>query len=459
MRVGIIGAGLMGMALARKYAADGHTVTVIEHANQPGGLATWSDFGGFDWDRFYHVILPSDQQTIGFLNELGISDELEWNRTYTGFYVDQKLHSISSNAEFLKFPLLSFTSKIRLGFTMLYASRINSWKRLEAITCEQWLRKISGNENVDKLWKPLLLAKLGPSYSRVSAVFIWSYIKRMFSARDKSASAEHLGHVRGGYKSIFNKIEADIKNAGGTIRLNESVMRVSSSDEGVLVHTPKETHVFDHVVCTSPTNVLENIVDRHLLAVGKSAGSVEYLGVVCLVVVTKKPITDFYVVNIADETIPFTGVIGMSSVIDTKNTGGYYLTYLPRYMLSTDTELEKSDGYFRETFLQGLTKMFPDFDASEIVSVHVNRAIKVQPLQVLNYSSMVPSVSTNDDRLHVLNTSQFVNATLNNNEVIGAVNRFYENVGSSFVELASVTSTSNDVTNGIDKVPDKVANG
>jgi hypothetical protein len=38
----------------------------------------------------------------------------------------------------------------------------------------------------------------------------------------------------------------------------------------------------------------------------------------------------------------------------------------------------------------------------------------------------VPQVRTKHPGLFVLNTSQFVNSTLNNNEVIGAVNRFYE---------------------------------
>ena len=116
----------------------------------------------------------------------------------------------------------------------------------------------------------------------------------------------------------------------------------------------------------------------------------------------------------------------MSNVVDTKNTNGYHLTYLPRYMLSTDPELDKPDSYFEKTFLEGIYRMFPDFDRNNLVGVHVHRAVKVQPLQVMNYSSMVPSVSTNDPRFHILNTSQFVNNTLNNNEVIGAVNQFYD---------------------------------
>lgn len=418
----------MGMALARKYAADGHQVTVIDNMPQTGGLATWYDFGGFSWDKFYHVILPSDQQLIGLLKDLNMSDELQWRRTYTGFFVDEKMHSISSNVEFLKFPLLSLFSKIRLGFTMLYASRINSWQRLEKVTCEQWLRKISGNENVEKLWKPLLMAKLGPSYSRVSAVFIWSYIKRMFSARDKSASAEHLGHVKGGYESIFARLQQRIEEADGQVRLNEAVTSISANADGISVVSEQGTQQFDHVVCTSPVNVLQKIVDADLLEIQSAKSTdrtVEYLGVVCVVLVTKKPITHYYVINIADETIPFTGVIGMSNVVDPENTQGNHLTYLPRYLLSTDDEIEKPDSYFEESFLKGITRMFSDFDDTDLISVHVNRAIKVQPLQVLDYSSIVPGASTSDPRLHVLNTSQFVNATLNNNEVIGAVNDFH----------------------------------
>lgn len=426
--IGIVGAGLMGMTLAHKLAADGYRVTVIEHADRTGGLTTWHDFDGVVWDRFYHVILPSDKNMIGLLKELDMQQDLQWRRTYTGFYVDKKLHSISSNVEFLKFPLLSFFSKIRLGFTMLYASKIDDWKRLENTTCEAWLRKVSGNENVEKLWKPLLLAKLGPSYQRVSAVFIWSYIKRMFSARDKSASAEHLGHVRGGYRSILEKMEQQITGNGGSVLLENAVQSIETSDQQVKVTCDSGELSFDQIICTSPVNVLEKIMPDSLLQVGQASGEgqVEYLGVVCVVLVTRKPITRYYVVNIADETIPFTGVIGMSNVVDSENTDGYHLTYLPRYLLSTDDEITRPDEYFKVSFVEGVKRMYPDFDEADLVGVHVNRAIKVQPLQVLNYSTLVPGVNTSDPRVHLLNTSQFVNATLNNNEVVGAVNRFYE---------------------------------
>jgi hypothetical protein len=54
----------------------------------------------------------------------------------------------------------------------------------------------------------------------------------------------------------------------------------------------------------------------------------------------------------------------------------------------------------------------------------MHRAVKVQPLQVLHYSRFIPSVTTENEDFFVLNTSQFVNCTLNNNEVVRAVDAF-----------------------------------
>ena len=59
--------------------------------------------------------------------------------------------------------------------------------------------------------------------------------------------------------------------------------------------------------------------------------------------------------------------------------------------------------------------------------MHINRAVKVQPLQVLDYSKLVPQVSSEHPDFFVLNTAQFAHMTLNNNEVISAVNQFLAN--------------------------------
>src|SRR5258708_6104023 len=113
MKIGIIGGGLMGLALAFRFSRLGHAVTVFERERQIGGLTTYQNYGAFYWDRFYHVILPSDQQLIQFLDDLGLADKLCWTRTLTGFYVDGQFHSMSSPFEFLRFPPVGFIGKVR----------------------------------------------------------------------------------------------------------------------------------------------------------------------------------------------------------------------------------------------------------------------------------------------------------------------------------------------------------
>jgi protoporphyrinogen oxidase len=136
VRIGIIGGGLMGLALAERLGSAGHRATVYERAEQPGGLATWHDFGPFTWDRFYHVILPSDTALVDFVRRIGLGEKLRWRATRTGFYVDRATHSLSSGLDFLRFPLLGPVSKARLAATILYCSRIRDWRPLERMTVE-----------------------------------------------------------------------------------------------------------------------------------------------------------------------------------------------------------------------------------------------------------------------------------------------------------------------------------
>jgi protoporphyrinogen oxidase len=433
VRVGIVGGGLMGLAVADRLAAAGHSVTVYERATQPGGLATWQDFGPCTWDRFYHVILPSDAPLIGFLRELGLADQLCWRPTQTGYYVDHKFYGLSNNLEFLRFPPLNLWDKARLAATILYCSRIEDWRRLENITVEDWLIRTSGRATFEKFWRPLLLAKLGENYRRVSAVFIWSYIKRLFSARDAAAQAEQLGYVSGGYRKVFLRIQERVQAAHGALRLNVDVRAVTAGAErGISIAADVGAEQFDKVVFTSPVNVMRAVVQPDLVALPSQRGDIEYLGVVCPVLLTRQAIMPYYVLNIADARIPFTGVVGMSNLVDRSETADLHLNYLPKYVLSDDPILRASDADLKTIFLSGVRAMFPQLAATDIVDLQIQRAVKVQPLQVLNYSQLVQQPTTQHRDFYVLNTAQFVNNTLNNNQVIRTVNEFFAAHGADF---------------------------
>jgi protoporphyrinogen oxidase len=189
---------------------------------------------------------------------------------------------------------------------------------------------------------------------------------------------------------------------------------------------------YDKVIFTGPVNVMRQVVDSNLVDIPVAGKDVEYLGVVCAVLITRTPIMPYYILNIGDERIPFTGIIGMSNLVSTQETAGLHFAYLPKYVLSDDPILQRSDDELRELFFRGVYEMFPNYPRDHIVGVHINRAIKVQPLQVLNYSSLVQQPRTKHSDFYVVNTAQFVNNTLNNNQVITTANAFLEQYGSEF---------------------------
>ena len=203
--IAIIGSGFLGLTLALRLSEAGNRVTVYESAPEIGGLASAWQIGDVVWDKHYHVTLLSDAFTRKIVEEIGLADEFEWVETKTGFYTDGKLVSMSNTLEFLQFPPLDLISKFRLGATIFYASRVKDWKALEKISVEDWLTKLSGKRTFEKMWKPLLKAKLGEAYKETSAAFIWATIQRMYAARNSGLKKEMFGYVRGGYARVLEK--------------------------------------------------------------------------------------------------------------------------------------------------------------------------------------------------------------------------------------------------------------
>ncbi|MBK5189820.1 MAG: FAD-dependent oxidoreductase, partial [Gemmatimonadaceae bacterium] len=160
-RIGIVGGGALGMTLALRMCEQGHDVVVLEGARSAGGLAASQQLAGYTWDRFYHVILQSDRDLLALLRDLGVESRLHWGVTRTGFYTDGVLYSLSTSLEFLAFPPLSLIDKMRLAGTIVYASRVKSWRPLQKIPVADWLRRLSGKRTFERIWLPLLKSKLG----------------------------------------------------------------------------------------------------------------------------------------------------------------------------------------------------------------------------------------------------------------------------------------------------------
>jgi protoporphyrinogen oxidase len=411
---------MLGMTIALRLAQQGKQVTVLEAAGHLGGLADAWSLAEWTWDRHYHVTLKSDLHLRSLLKELGFGNELKWTETRTGFYTDGKFYSMSNILEFLRFPPLSLLDRLRLGATIFYASRIKDWRKLERTPVADWLQRWSGTHTFEKIWLPLLRAKLGEGYRKTSAAFIWATIARMYAARRTGLKKEMFGYVDGGYARIVEQFIEVLRKSGVRIRFCCPVKEVCSPDGiGVNVKFASgQSETFDQVVLTIPAPAVMKVCP--LLSQDEKAGlsGVEYQGIVCASLLLKRPLSNFYITNLTDPSLPFTAVIEMTALVDRSRFGGNSLVYLPKYVSAHDAEFSRPDHEIQERFLSALENIYPHFHRDGLLCFRVSRAPYVFALSTLNYSAHLPAQTTSIPGVHVVNSAQIVNSTLNVNETV-----------------------------------------
>lgn len=419
IHVGILGGGITGLTAAFYLLRAGCRVTVLEARPQLGGLATYFDFGPFYWDKFYHCILTSDLPLLQLITDLGLADEMRWTETKVGFFTDGQLHSMTTSMDFLRFPAISLWEKFRLGMGILSIARINDGLALEQEPIGPWLTGKFGKGNYEKLWGPLLKCKLGSARDQASASFIWATIKRLYSTRDKNASKkERLGYVRGGYHTVFTRLANQIEIMGGELMTGARVQAITGSDsQRVKIATGGGSLEFDSVLATTPSGAFRQLVPQLDPAYASRLDKMQYMGMVCAVMLLKRKLTPYYCTNLTDD-LPFTGIIEMTNLISLEETQGRHLVYLPKYTSPGDPLFEAGEEDVWNLFYPALRRVIPNLKDEEIERRLVFRERLVQPIPVLNYSAIVPPMVTNVPNLFLANTTQIVNSTLNNNEMV-----------------------------------------
>jgi protoporphyrinogen oxidase len=422
MRFGIVGGGLLGMTAAWNLVKAGHRVTIFEGADRCGGLAAPWELGGVVWDRHYHVTLHSDAALRALLSELGLANELRWIKAKTGFYVDGVMYPFSDALDYARFPPLSPWQKVRLAATILKASRIVDWRPLERITAVEWLTRQCGRDTVERIWMPLLRAKLGPNAERASAAFIWAIVARMYAARKTQTKRELFGYVRSGYERTLRTFEQRLVERGVEIQTSCRVDRVEPLPEGIGVATASGTSRFDRVLVTLVPPLAARLCPTLTVEERSLCSGVEYQGIICASLLTQTSLTPYYITNIADGTLPFTAVIEMTALVDRQEMGGNALIYLPKYVTPDDPAFRLDDRAIEESFVSALERMHRTFTRKDVRAIRISRVPYVFPIPTLDYSRRLPPIRTATPGLFTASSAHIVNGTLNVNETVKLAN-------------------------------------
>jgi protoporphyrinogen oxidase len=403
-RVVVVGAGAMGLAAAYQAAKNGHDVDLIEAAPEPGGMAGHFNFDGVSIERFYHFVCKTDYPTFELLKELGLEDAMQWRATSMGIVMGGRLHDWGDPLSLLRFPHLSFWQKLRYGLFALVSVRRNKWPAIENENARTWITRWCGEGVYRRLWKPLFDYKFYEYADNISALWIWTRIRRIGRSR-KSMMQEELGYIDGGSITLVNALMKGIGQIGGRVRLGEPALEIAGDNGRVTgVRTAKAFYAADAVICTSPTPLVAALVPGLPDDWKQRYNAIHNIGVICVIFKLRRSVSPHFWVNVSESDIPIPGFIEFSNL---RNTGSDIVVYVPYYMPVTHEKFSwPEDKLIGEAF-NCLRRANPELTTADIRATKVARLRYGQPICEPNFATKIPPVQTPIAGLQIADTCYY----------------------------------------------------
>ena len=396
MRVGIIGAGATGLTIAHKLSGK-HETLVFEKGDL-GGLAGAVPLGGTFIDKFYHHIFTNDTYMLDCIDEFGLGGEMVWKPAKNGLYMDSKLYPFTNPIDLMLFPKVSLAGRLKMGFTVLGAKRIQNFSQMETISAKDWIIKKAGKSVYDALWEPLLYSKFDSDADDVSGVWIWNKFKLRGSTR-KGVNKEYLGYLRGGFITLYLKMAQNLNI------INETVTRIEQRDDKLEIITDKMAELFDKVVFTGAAEKLGElcVFDEPYR---KRIQAQKHKANICVTLILRKPVSDYYWITVAEKNAPFVLMIEHTNLFDDPAYRDDKIVYLSRYLDASDPLFSESDCQILKAFIAYLKKMFPSFNSDNIIDWFIHREAHAQPVVFQRHSENILPFQTPINGLYIANMGQ-----------------------------------------------------
>lgn len=407
--IGIIGAGMTGIAAAWDLSRAGYAVTIYEGGAELGGLAAGFRDDNWDWslEKFYHHWFETDKDIRNILTEMGLWDNVIFPRPKTSYWINGKTYrsEISLSALFLP---QSPIATVRMGLFGVYLKLIKDGTFLEKFTAHDWMRHRMGEEVYGKFFKPLLIGKFGDLYQQVNMAWMWARVR---------ARSLRLGIYQGGFQQALNDMADKIRAIGATIHLNTPVTGVDTHGGKPRLQVNGEWQSFDRVLSTTSPQLLLKLGGDALknTSYGAQVANLKSIGAVCVVFALKQSIlTDgTYWLNLpatspdkSKSQFPFLALVEHTNWMDKTHYNGDVLVYCGDYVPADHDYFTMSEADLIQRFATVLPTFNTDFRPEWIRKAWAFRAPYAQPVPSLNHSQNIPALKTSLDGVYWASMSQ-----------------------------------------------------
>jgi protoporphyrinogen oxidase len=402
-RIAVLGAGPMGLAVAYQLVQDGHHPVIFEADDRVGGMTASFDFSGLEVERYYHFHCISDKDFLQMLEELGLSDHMNWVETKMGYWYQNRLQAWGNPIALLKFKGLSLTAKFRYALHAFLATRRKDWKPLDNVEATSWIKGWVGAEAYEVMWRRLFELKFYEYTYGLSAAWIWSRIRRIGTSR-YDFFREKLGYLDGGSTTLLQGMKAAIEARGGEFRLSTPVRRVLIENGAVTgVETPAGQETFSKVVSTVPLPYVPRLMPDLPAEILAQFAVLKNIAVVCVIVKLRKQVSENFWVNTNDPEMDIPGIIEYSNLRPLAE----HVVYVPFYMPGEHPKFSDDNEVFLHKVRSYLKKINPSLTDEDFIDMRASRYRHAQPICDPGYLERLPSRSLPVQGLWVADTSYY----------------------------------------------------
>jgi protoporphyrinogen oxidase len=407
VKVGIVGAGVAGLAAARVLQERGHEVTIFEGRDEVGGQVVTFPVGGEPLECFYHHIFTNDTTVVRYIEELGLGEKMRWIEPRNGHFVQGRIWPFVTPMDLLKFRAIPITSRVRLGLAAVWLRRQKDGvKKHEGVTAREWMERAVGKRAFGAFWGPLLKGKFADQADNVGMVWLWNKIYLRFASRKGSGAKESLGYLEGSFKGYYDALADLIRSRGGRILLNSPVEEVLVEDgRATGIRTTGITHDFDQVLMTTPNIITKRIAPALPAAYVEVLDRVRYQWATCLVLALDRPLSDYYWLSIGDD-LPFVACVEHTNFMPLERYGNNHVIYFSNYVPPDHPVLSMDADAVFQSYLAGIRRINPAFDPAWVREKWLFKDPGGQPVITTHYSRSIPEMRTGIPGLYLSNTTQ-----------------------------------------------------
>ncbi|MBD3368875.1 FAD-dependent oxidoreductase [Candidatus Fermentibacteria bacterium] len=260
-RVVVLGAGLTGLAAARRLCAEGAEVTVLEKEPGPGGLASTCAENGFRFDHGPHRFHTQEDWILERVRDLLPDELMQLERKSRIRLLDRYFRYPLSFGDVLRRMPLSQGAAMVFSYMAEKLGNIVAPRKEESF--EDWVVKRFGHKLYDLYFRPYTAKLWGFAPHQLSVDWASQRItvpslsgllrETLLPSSGKIRSLVSTFHYpRRGIGRIAEVLAERVGDMGGAIHYRTVPRRITGGQGSFVIHTAGEQLRADRVVSTIP---------------------------------------------------------------------------------------------------------------------------------------------------------------------------------------------------------------